>query len=323
MSDVLVSIIMPVYNGARFLQKAVQGISAQDYKNIEFIAVDDGSTDNSLEKLKSLTRGINATVIRKENGGISSARNAGLDEALGKYVVFVDQDDSIPKDYISNLVKAAEEGSSDLVVGGTLETEDGIKYSRRDLREDAPYSLLRNTAPWGRIFLRSLIEDNSIRFMDTRVSEDLYFNIMCITHAKNPKVIRQSGYVWKIDPNSESHSNMSRLKDDRTTDVLAVLDRSLQDMNRDKRDKNIDYMLLKHCVWYLLFTCKGADREDIKDTYGRMKLWLDTNIKDYKTCCGHKIGSPGGETFKIRFIVRFMVFLNRTGLLLKFLYLLR
>ncbi len=314
---------MPVYNGARFLEKAVQGISAQDYKSIEFIAVDDGSSDNSLEKLKLLTRGITTTVIHKENGGISSARNMGLDEARGKYIVFVDQDDSIPKDYISNLVKAAEDSNADMVVGGTLETIDGTKITRRDLTEDAPYSLLRNTAPWGRIFLRSLIEDNNIRFMDTRVSEDFYFNIMCITYAKNPKVIKQSGYVWKIDPKSESHSNMTRLDGGRTTDVLKVLDRSLRDMDQDKRDKNIDYMLLKHCVWYLLFTCKGADKEDIKDTCDRITLWLDTNIKDYKTCCGHKMGSPGGETFKIRFIVRFMVFLKRSGLLLKFLYLLR
>lgn len=313
---------MPVYNGVRFLEDSVHGIAAQDHPDIEFIAVDDGSEDGSYELLLKLTEGMNAKVIRKENGGISSARNMGLDNATGDYILFVDQDDSIPEGYVSGLLKAAQDKDSDLVIGGTLQRQKG-KMSARNLAEGERFSLYRNTSPWGRIYSRSLIEGRGIRFMDTRVSEDFYFNIVAITNAVNPQVIKQSGYIWTIDDKSESHSNMSRLEGGRTDDVIRLLDRSVADMNSDKRDINIDYMLLKHCVWYLLFTCKGSSKEDIKDTHSRMISWLEGNVEDYLRCCNMKAGHPRGETFKIRFTVRTAMLMQRMGLLLTFLYLLR
>ena len=314
---------MPVYNGVRYLADAVQAISCQDYSNIEFIAVDDGSSDGSYDLLKELTKDLNAKVIAKTNGGISSARNRGLDEASGKYIVFMDQDDLIPADYISGLVNAIESLKADIVIGGTRQTADGVHYKSRDLNPSGPYAIYRNTAPWGRIYLRSLIEDNHIRFMDTRVSEDFYFNYVALTHGRKVAAIKQSGYVWKIDPKSESHSNMSRLADNRTEDLLMVLDNSLRDMDPNSRSVYTDYMLLKHAVWYLMFTCKGSAKEEIKDTYDRLIAWLDTNLTGYERIFGLKITNPKGETFKIRATVRTAMALKRMGLLLKFLYMLR
>jgi len=99
----LVSIIVPVWNKEKFIDKLLDSLLNQTYKNIEIILVDDGSSDDSLKKCKSY-KDKRIKVIHKENGGVSSARNVGLDAVTGEYVAFVDADDYIDKDYIEKLV---------------------------------------------------------------------------------------------------------------------------------------------------------------------------------------------------------------------------
>ena len=85
-----------------------------------------------------------------------------------------------------------------------------------DLLPTAPWSMYRNTAPWGRLFRRAIIEKHGISFFDYKLSEDFYFNFLFLSycHKGEVKIIEQSGYKWRIDEASESHSNMSRIADD-------------------------------------------------------------------------------------------------------------
>jgi glycosyltransferase involved in cell wall biosynthesis len=105
----LVSIIVPIYNVEKYIEKCVKSILEQDYKNIEVILVDDGSPDGSpklIDKFKKMDSRV--IVLHKPNGGVSSARNAGIDIAKGEYILFIDGDDWIESDYVSyfiNLVK--------------------------------------------------------------------------------------------------------------------------------------------------------------------------------------------------------------------------
>ena len=94
-----ISIIIPVYNGAQYLPNLIEGILNQNNKNIELILVDDGSTDNSYEICEYYRNNDQRVqTIRKENGGICSARNIGLENATGEWISFVDQDDIVEKD---------------------------------------------------------------------------------------------------------------------------------------------------------------------------------------------------------------------------------
>ncbi len=110
MGNALISIIIPVYNAAGYLERSLGSVRAQTYTNLEIITVDDGSKDDSLKMLNSFALSDSRIkVISKENGGSSSARNAGLREATGEYIGFIDADDYIEPDMYENLAKVLDE----------------------------------------------------------------------------------------------------------------------------------------------------------------------------------------------------------------------
>ena len=110
MGNALISIIIPVYNAAGYLERSLGSVRAQTYTNLEIITVDDGSKDDSLKMLNSFAMSDSRIkVISKENGGSSSARNAGLREATGEYIGFIDADDYIEPDMYENLAKVLDE----------------------------------------------------------------------------------------------------------------------------------------------------------------------------------------------------------------------
>ena len=100
-----VSVIVPVYNVSEYLERCVLSISEQTYSKLQIILVNDGSTDDSLEKCLELQKqDFRIEVINKENGGVSSARNAGIEAARGKWICFVDGDDFLEKDAIQKMI---------------------------------------------------------------------------------------------------------------------------------------------------------------------------------------------------------------------------
>lgn len=189
-----VSVIIPVYNVEKFLAKCVDSILNQTYSNFEIILVNDGSKDNSLEICRELeAKDDRIVVIDKANEGAGFARNAGLDVATGKYIMFIDSDDWVENNMLEYLVElisvtAAEvaicnyftempDGSGRVVVpiqfdGDTLVTADITKYiAILDDENKFPYL-------WNRLYIRDIIEANSIRFEKRFVTgQDLDFNL--------------------------------------------------------------------------------------------------------------------------------------------------
>lgn len=121
MSD-LISVVVPVYNTGEYLNDCVKSILEQDYKNIEIILVDDGSTDNVSSSLCDALaqKHDNVIVIHQENRGLSGARNRGVDESRGKYIYFIDSDDYIESDMLSTLYSMAEQNDVNIVMCGMI-----------------------------------------------------------------------------------------------------------------------------------------------------------------------------------------------------------
>lgn len=191
MRDV-VSIIVPVYNVEKYLKKCINSIINQTYKNLEIILVDDGSPDRSGALCDRLAeKDSRIRVIHKVNGGVSTARNAGIEAATGEYICFVDSDDWLPEDAVWDLLSMAEKEKADFVMGAAiqvgvtcaleLQSCKNETFSKAQCDKLMEYeSMLR--APWAKLFSRRIVQDNHLRFAEGMAyGEDRAFvwNYLC------------------------------------------------------------------------------------------------------------------------------------------------
>ena len=228
----LVSVIVPAYNAEKYIQKNLKSILAQSYGNLQIILVDDGSKDGTLEFAKECAQNDNRlTVIHKENGGVSSARNIGLEHIKGEYVFFVDSDDTIEDNAIEVLVKAMEDSGSDWVncqysrwddSGNRLDDYNFIKgiwnFSSDDERLDfITENLLKyyiGFEVFDKLFRADIIKDNNIKFSEKcRIGEDLAFNLKYAMYAKQINCIddRCVRYAIHEDSAMGRHKELSRI----------------------------------------------------------------------------------------------------------------
>ncbi len=232
-----ISVIVPVYNKEKYLERCVKSLLSQTYENIEIVLVNDGSTDNSgilCDKLKSEDTRIR--VIHKENGGLSSARNAGIKVATGDYVGFVDSDDSVDENMYESLLNSAKKYDADIalcgskVIGGKMfqtdglaatyhtfeketvfETKDDIKKlalgilgAPLEVFEDSEYG----TSVCKNIYKTSLIKEHNLEFLSERIygSEDLLFMIDFVLCAKKAVGVPGAFYNYYFISNSLSNT---------------------------------------------------------------------------------------------------------------------
>lgn len=196
--DKMVSVIVPIYNVEQFLRKCVDSILAQSYKNLEIILVDDGSPDGCGEicdtyvKLDSRIK-----VIHKKNGGLSDARNAGLDAATGDLIAFVDSDDWVEADYIQSLCNNMKKYNSDISICGFYRVSGENKIKRLckeegqeivfEGREALKKLLLDKDCPnyaWNKLYKKEAFE--VMRFPKGKIWEDIY--IMADLFFKTSKI---------------------------------------------------------------------------------------------------------------------------------------
>lgn len=138
----LVSIIVPVYNVEKYLDRCIKSILNQDYHNIEVLLVDDGSTDKSGDICDKYTVDSRVKVIHKENSGRSMARNTGLKHMTGEYVAFIDSDDYISSDYISHPLARIIAKQADIIIFDYCEIKNGNMYKPMYKKNDIPQKIL-------------------------------------------------------------------------------------------------------------------------------------------------------------------------------------
>lgn len=230
-----VSVIVPVYNTMPYLAKCLDSLCNQDYdkKDYEIIIVNDGTPDNSEKIILDYQKHFPdlIKVINKKNGGISSARNAGLNQAKGEYICFVDSDDYVEKDLLSSL--NSENNNYDLFVFGynevyehysnTNNVSDNILVNNcQSLELFFENKAVRGYA-WNKVFKREIIFQNNIKF-DEKISyiEDLSFVIEYIAHCKTlyfSKLILYN-YVQRTGSSINSTFNVNKLSGQNAYDKI-------------------------------------------------------------------------------------------------------
>lgn len=211
----LISIIVPIYNVEKYLNKCIDSIINQEYKNLEIILVDDGSPDNCgriCDEYKGKDSRIK--VIHKKNGGLSSARNAGLDIATGDYIGFVDSDDYIEPSMYSKLLQAMTEEKCPLAICGTTYVfEDGKRIEKTPagnvlvmnfeeaLTEMNQYRYF-DMGAWSKLYSAKLF--TGIRFPVGRLSEDFFIMFRIFDKAQKAVFVSDPVYNYVQRKNSIS-----------------------------------------------------------------------------------------------------------------------
>ena len=218
MNSDLITVIVPVYNTEKYLNRCVRSICAQTYSNIEIILVDDGSPDGAgalCDRLSQEDRRIR--VIHKVNGGLSSARNAGLDCACGNFVCFVDSDDYIEKDYVQTLYGLMRQYQSDIVKIDYAEVyvddysaSSGSAPEQFFCGKDVEKAFLQLKVDSACVFLYKKELIGETRFPVGKTSEDIFFNFEIFQKARTFVYAPVKKYYYYYNPKSISNGSLNR-----------------------------------------------------------------------------------------------------------------
>lgn len=216
-----ISVIVPVYKVEKYLNKCIDSILAQTFEDFELILVDDGSPDRCGEICDEYARRDNRIkVIHKENGGVSSARNAGLDIARGKYVNFIDSDDWIEKEALETLYKLSSQTGADIVQGKGSIVKDELEVKlikKRSFNEysniEALYELFNykngeiRIVAFNKLYLRKLFK--YLRYPEGKIYEDEYLTPRLIYKANKILVVNSQLYHYRLSENSIMRSEFN------------------------------------------------------------------------------------------------------------------
>ncbi len=261
------SVIVPVYNVARYLTKCLNSICDQTYSNFEIICVDDGSTDESSVMLDAYAkRDQRIRVIHQKNTGLGGARNTALKQVRGKYIIFVDSDDWIKgPDVFKKLAKSIEKNHPDLVLFGSdiVDAETEL-FRYTSVRKEWPQKewgwsglkaktmpyLLRcnNASAWGKVFLTRAVQKYHLTFgTRVRFGEDVIFSLPMILKAKKILFINQSFYMYRLN----RAGSLTCVEQTHTDDLFD----SVQDIQKKYTLNTMQFYYLyqwlcKDLVWY-------------------------------------------------------------------------
>lgn len=214
-----VSVIVPVYNAEKYIDKCLNSLLSQTLKDIQIIVIDDGSADNTYKKLLKYKNKI--TIIKQKNSGVATARNKGLEVALGEYIAFVDSDDWVDKEMFYKLFSVASSNNYDVVECDFKYVDDkkqwnGVKDTLSDiitLEEKKKYFIQLFPVIWNKIYKRDIIKD--IRFKNGVWAEDAEFLYRLIPRIKTIGKVNDELYYYY-----QRSSSDSRLFDKRVYDYI-------------------------------------------------------------------------------------------------------
>lgn len=222
MRETQVSIIIPVYNVENYLRSCLDSVLSQTYKDFEVLMVNDGSTDGSGAICQDFVeRDSRFHYFEKENGGLSDARNYGLDRAKGHYITFLDSDDFLFEDYLENLYYASRLSDSDITIGGYCRFGDSNFYFYNDrFKSDSlvafkdfqaiqyldsmlDVTFITFSTAWGKLFKRELFSE--LRFPYGKYAEDQFLIWRLYMKADKIYVFNGASYVYRMNPSGLSN----------------------------------------------------------------------------------------------------------------------
>ena len=285
----LISVIIPIYKVEKYLNRCLESVVNQTYKKLEIILVDDGSPDGCPQICDEYAqKDSRIIVIHKENGGQSTARNAGLDICKGEYIAFVDSDDYVSEKYIESLYNSLTENGTDIAICGTQEVDEKgnfkknktyklhkeIKYNQEEcldwlyFKEDGTILV-----PWNKLYKKFIWKD--LRFPVGLLFEDSYIIIDILNIINGISIEKENLYYYRIRKGSTTNSGITTKKLKSYIEVYKH--RFICGSNSMKYFKVSLIKFLDTCM-----CCYKKIREN--DLKQQVKSEFVTNYQQYKNC---------------------------------------
>ena len=266
----LVSMIIPIYNGEKYLDLCLESIAAQTYQNLEILLVDDGSTDSSPEMCDAFaSQDSRIRVIHKPNGGLSSARNAGLDTMRGEYVTFVDCDDFLFPDMVDFFVRTALEYDCDVVTGASVDTRERriaeVDQLPLEVITMTGQEVLYNRERYAVTVMHKLYKStifSDLRFTEGMIYEDAAILAPLLWQSKKIAITNRKVYYYYLSPNSIMRSSFSvkRLDAIKVYDLRREFYRGHGLSELDERN-TVDFYVRIGKLWYEMCQANWPERK--------------------------------------------------------------
>lgn len=293
-----ISVIIPVYNVEKYIDRCLKSVVNQTLKDIEIIIVNDGSQDNSELIIKKYLPSEKIKYFKKENGGLSSARNFGIKYANGEYIAFLDSDDYIDLNMYEEMYNLAKKEKLDMVECDFLrEWEDRKVYDkRRKYKNKSDMMIKPRVVAWNRIIKTEIIKNNNIKFPNGLIYEDLEFYFKILPYAENISYINKYFVHYTQRENSISNTQSAKNSDIfqilnnimefyKTRDLYKKYEKELRIMRRrillgssmkrilKIKDKKIKFNLILETMKFLFFK-KQKNIDNRKICFGITKLGI-------------------------------------------------
>jgi glycosyltransferase involved in cell wall biosynthesis len=263
MSDYNLTVIVPVYNGEKYLESCLESIAVQTLENMEVIVIDDGSTDDSADIARSFEEKYNHfAVVRQQNSGRSAARNTGLNRAKGKFIAFLDADDFLDPSMYEKLLQTAAERQSEVVRCGAVQFDDASGRIIKHRREFHAFTEITTTenllkayfdkridrVVWNGIYHSSLFKE--VRFPEGKEYEDQYVTPELLAHTNKYIYIPNSYYYYRKHP--EAFTNAESFTADSKADKVQSLNTLYQIIEEKNLKKELSYHYSRYFYFMIL-----------------------------------------------------------------------
>lgn len=292
--DKLISIIIPNYNCEKYIQKCLDSVINQEYKNKEIIIIDDGSNDKSIEIIEAFKENHkkeNITLICQNNLNAAIARNKGIDLAKGDYILFLDSDDELEENILKNSIILLEENNVDMLIGNYTDIDERDKnirnktfFSKKQIiKGENIYKELAHLSPVpsNKIYRMNIIKENKLSWGNVRIGQDLNFYLKYILCCKKVLTVPVNMYKYRIINNS-----MSRKYNYNILDIV----NSFDDVKKFYKSKKLyeiyeKYIQVSELTHYNLQMSKAKNFETKKEKILIMNYFSINEKKiDYKKC---------------------------------------
>lgn len=279
-----ISIIVPIYNAEKYLDMCLDSLLKQTKQELEFILINDGSTDSSEEIIKKY-QDPRIKYFKNKNQGIGKTRNFGIEKATGKYLMFVDSDDYLDKNTAKLMFDKAHFNNLDLVIcdyykviNGENQEEKLLDFSPTTLKENPNLLCDINLSPWNKLYKTSLIKENKIKFVEDLKYEDAPFVAESLDKAKKIGKVNKCLNYYVIHGNSET-----TVRDKRVFDILKIVDiirKYFEDKDymRTSLDKLTVRIITNYTIQQRVQQDKKLGMQFIDESFS----YLNKEVPDYK-----------------------------------------